>query len=531
MVFGQIKIYDRCMKKQFLIITVLISSILSEVGWAFENPSVRSPVISGTVPPSRISSGLIPTPNPIDDSGNLVITGNVTGGKHFRGQIPYSSTTNFRAPLGSSSLDSFLRYSADLADFERYRPATADTSYPSIGRYRPFFSPSATVATTKIGQPYVLAQDKGLYGVKQDLVRPAKGTSQGQGGLLNIYPDYSSSAWSVLSRSPQELEKIISNELGREPLRFGNLRHIRGETAISERKYSATQSVDDSVPPFFSTEPSSDSKQDIIASPQIVPSGPSQLPGVFPSNAAELDRLISQVENREKTRPRLKGKQSNVYEQVQNRLDDLVRPKSLDRITKTQDSDQLTTMQQDESVAIQADAGRHKNLDSFTTGRFEWYMQAAEMYLKQGRFYRAADSYSMASVYKPGEASAYIGKSHALFAAGEYMTSALFLSRAIEAAPEYTRLKVDLVELLGNQDKFNKRVADVEQHLKISGTAELQFLLGYVYYQSFLRDGVVEDEWDRLDAAKRLLDAAHQNLPGSKAIGTLSKAVNQAMDR
>ena len=67
---------------------------------------------SATVPPSSYQSGLITTPNPIDSSSNLPITGNVLGGKHFRGNIPYDSTTSFGAPLGSTSLDSFLRYSA-----------------------------------------------------------------------------------------------------------------------------------------------------------------------------------------------------------------------------------------------------------------------------------------------------------------------------------------------------------------------------------------------------------------------------------
>ncbi|MGC9330174.1 MAG: hypothetical protein ACP5I1_21235, partial [Candidatus Hinthialibacter sp.] len=40
------------------------------------------------------------------------ITGNVGGGKHFRGSVPYDSATSFSAPQGSTQFDSFLRYSA-----------------------------------------------------------------------------------------------------------------------------------------------------------------------------------------------------------------------------------------------------------------------------------------------------------------------------------------------------------------------------------------------------------------------------------
>ena len=66
----------------------------------------------GTTPVSSTRSGrsgLIRSPNPIDTSTNLVITGNVGGGRHFRGVVPYRATTDFGAVNPSSSLDSFLR--------------------------------------------------------------------------------------------------------------------------------------------------------------------------------------------------------------------------------------------------------------------------------------------------------------------------------------------------------------------------------------------------------------------------------------
>jgi hypothetical protein len=47
-----------------------------------------SPVGSPTLPPSSYEGGLITTPNPLDNSSNAVITGNVRGGKQFRGPIP-----------------------------------------------------------------------------------------------------------------------------------------------------------------------------------------------------------------------------------------------------------------------------------------------------------------------------------------------------------------------------------------------------------------------------------------------------------
>ena len=73
-----------------------------------------------TVPQSSIRSGLIRSPNPLDTSGNLIITGNIGGGKYFRGSVPYSDSSAFEAPLGSSSLDSFLRRSSSSLNLGVY---------------------------------------------------------------------------------------------------------------------------------------------------------------------------------------------------------------------------------------------------------------------------------------------------------------------------------------------------------------------------------------------------------------------------
>jgi len=77
------------------IVAVVFLAALSRNGWA-----IRNPVGRGTVPPSSIRSGLIRSPNPIDTSSNLVVTGNVRGGKHFRGIVPYRATSRFGAVSG-----------------------------------------------------------------------------------------------------------------------------------------------------------------------------------------------------------------------------------------------------------------------------------------------------------------------------------------------------------------------------------------------------------------------------------------------
>jgi len=97
------------------------------------------------------------------------------------------------------------------------------------------------------------------------------------------------------------------------------------------------------------------------------------------------------------------------------------------------------------------------------------------------------------------------------------MSSALFLSRALEIFPEYARFKIDLVAMVGDKDKLESRIAEVERWLEISGAPELQFLLGYVYYQM-----------GRLDRAKKAIDAAYEKLPDSPAVIALKKAIDSA---
>ena len=121
----------------------------SSVSQPIENPAIFNPAGNSTVPPSSYQSGQFSNPKAPDVDGNLLITGNVRRGMHFRGTVPYSSTTSFRGDLGSSSLSSFLRDSAGAEDI----------GY-SANRYRvqPYYLQSRTVATTRPGYSGVFGQ-------------------------------------------------------------------------------------------------------------------------------------------------------------------------------------------------------------------------------------------------------------------------------------------------------------------------------------------------------------------------------------
>ena len=165
------------MKNRLFIIVVLMVFFCG-ISWAIRNPAdlatvppsevssaIRNPADLATVPPSSIRSGLFRSPNPIDTSGNLVVTGNVAGSRYFRGIVPYRATSEFSGELGSSSLDSFLRRSAGSEDIGRY-----------TGAFIPYYSPSATVTTTR----------PGYYGVFRPLTTRIQGRAVDEMALPSL---------------------------------------------------------------------------------------------------------------------------------------------------------------------------------------------------------------------------------------------------------------------------------------------------------------------------------------------------------
>jgi len=157
----------------------------------------------------------------------------------------------------------------------------------------------------------------------------------------------------------------------------------------------------------------------------------------------------------------------------------------------------------------------YENAGSPSRQQFDHCMTVAAMNMLQGRFDRAAESFTLASVYISHDSRAHLGKSHALLAVGDFVASALSLARAVELDAPFALKKVDLVETLGGPDPFVERIANLEE-LAHGGDAPLQFLLAYVYYQM-----------DRPDEARTAIEAARKGVMSSVAVGRLAAAIGQ----
>ncbi len=515
-----------------IIVGLLFFVAFSEVGWA-----AGSYISPATVPPSVRREGLVRSPDATDGSGNLLITGNIRGPGYFRGVVPYRAPTDFGTTLPSSSLDSFLRDSVGVADIGRYK------RYPGYTfGYRPYYSLTQTAAST-------MPRDYIRTGATTANIDISSAQSYFTGALplrrdevFDTTSAISLARLRPMSMTPAEMQKLISSEIAKySPARLTNQQYQPPTTeqykpGISEESYKT------GVP----KKSLSDLKSSLLTAAPRTPV----------SEVNQPFRILTQKEQAgEETAETPFGvpwavdmnKPPDVYDQMKQQLDNL--QKKLELAMAEQQIEKAAVSAEDESGEKPAKEQMQKRLDllsrsqarmpaetglsttipkgvlgpyetfaSFSDDKFNQSMRAAEMYLKQGRYYRAADAYTLASLYKPNDPLAYAGKSHALFASGEYMSSALFLSRALQIFPEYARFKIDIVAMVGDKDKLESRVVDLEEWLDRSGGApELQFLLAYVYYQM-----------GRLQPAKEAIDAACEKMPDSSAALALKKVIEDS---
>jgi hypothetical protein len=200
----------------------------SSVSLAIQNPAVSSPIGSATVPPS--SGGLRRSPNPVDSSGNLIVTGNVGGGRHFRGVVPYNAVSDFGGTLGSTSLDSFLRRSGGSGGFDYYR-----------GTVRPYYSPTGTVTHIPLGQRNVYSPSgtKTRAALSKGLTLSPPPRQQGRMRPTSALFDMQ---FRPISMSQQELNELLMAEVepGVEQRIKYKVEEGRQEKKV-EYKYEATK--------------------------------------------------------------------------------------------------------------------------------------------------------------------------------------------------------------------------------------------------------------------------------------------------
>ncbi len=537
------------MKTRFFTIVVYGLTIVLPAFTAQQTRGIDNPAEITTVPQSSLRNGTIR--NPTSDyygnqlGGNLIVTGNVEGGAHFRGLVPYRSTWEFTGSLGSSTLDSFLRDSAR-------------TYYPDLptGVLRPYYLPSQTVTT--LGQPgqssLQLFYDELEQQTRQIFKANIQSTVENEPQItpLKMY-----SKDRPMSMRLEELIDIISVPTAM-PQDIAEAETSTVENKISELASRLQQEINGTSE--LQTNLQDESVQPDIRDDSLKP----------PSLLLQDDKTQQPEEPAEKTEPGEKvqdepKKPADVYteieqqieQEMQKRLEQL-KPKADEAETEQQqllpysitDSTSKSERKRkliyefflkEKSVQPQdtswqnviakklflkergkagATPGTYASFAALADAKFNQYLQAAAEYMKQGEYYRAADAWTLACTYKPDDPLAYAGKAYALFAAGEYMSSAYYLSRAIEIFPGYLQLQVKLEPDIMEKDVLEKRIADLAKWASSTGAGELFFLLAYAYYRS-----------DKLELAEEAIEITLDRMPDSAAVITLKNVIFKAIGR
>lgn len=467
-------------------------------GFAVDPPltsPVGSPIGDPTVPPTSARNELIQIEQPdYGAEGNLIVTGNVAGGRHFRhfdGILPYRSTADFypsdlelATGSDSASLNSFIRRSA----------GTGYTDF-SLGLGEPYYLPSQTVTSlTRGGQPGLSAPKVYFPGGTGDFAPPP----------LPADTQFPYGQQRPMSRSMEELERIISREIELQKLKHqedDSSQEEMGELDKLIEKMDAelldkSTEIEDGKAKFLddTIEPPEPDKP-----PEPTPEQDEQEQPEDPYEELLKEMDEEQAEDTSSDVP----EQAGAAEDKQNQ--------GGESPLKVGEQKKLTEVDHATAAAIR---GSHKTFESWAKAKFAEYMQAATEFLKQGKFYKAADAYTLASVYDLKNPVPYGGKALALFAAGEYMSSSFFLQKAIMLSPEFAKRRVNMIALLVDKDMIENRIIELATFQQRSKSPALAFLMAYVFYQSNNRLG-----------AQQAINLASQGMGDSPALIVLKKAI------
>ncbi len=467
------------------------------------NPVIGSASGSLTEPVSTYDPTAFTVPRSNMASGNMAVTGNIGGGKHFRDTVPYGSLTDIQANLESTALDSFLRYS----------------SAPS----EPFYSPTGSIVSVRGAGSrdtfrQVSQKVRGYSGTQDDFVPYSS--------LIATQPVTSSltSQYATIPATGQDYGRSLLGQVqgygaAEQFLRLGTdiEPFIRPEQATADgRQISLLESnlkstiEPDRLKPFEIAEPPggqslTGEQLDVYEQMKAQLGISEELPADQISRTEANERILKELE--EQWRAKVETAKIDTEKILERRKERRA------QVIQQARSGAGAAPQQEET----AERKRFKTFASEGGDEFNHYMDAAEQYLKEGKFYQASDAYSLASIYKPMDPLSYAGKCHALFGAGEYLSSARLLAFALKIFPAYANVKVDLVEIFGDEELINNRMADLAKWATGSKSAELYLLLAYICYQI-----------DKPTVASVAINEAYKKMPEDEAILILKKAIEES---
>jgi len=543
---------------------VLAGLCLAAGGHVLSNP------LAATAPPSSYGGSRLYSSSPIDSRSNLVVTGNVRAGRSFKPGVPYYGRTDFHGTLGSTGLDSFIR---DSAGSESWR---SRSSQPY------FFSGTRTVPTTQPGRKGVFSPSAAsgktteVYGLDEPAGAMAGSTSAKPAFTLSFFDadhlttqettglaqnveaqDATSlantrfKAWRERAGEqlqPSQTDAVAIDEFGR-PLTQLEMSELAAEVMADQversnegmlerstdntiSRRSESETGPEAVAPGKAAEETSFesleelSVEDILAQIQKDLSDTAGVSGGEDEGQGDGSVSVTAGLTTESSGERryftLYGsdRMQKIAELSGEEMDDLKAEEQTYNFKKRKSSIEEVGSMSREELASEAQEimGPYTDVAAYNEARFREKFQEAAIYLRQGRYNRAAGAFEAALLYCPGHPAAYVGRALALFANGEYASSALFLSRALSSRPAYASTQVDLVTALGGREKLDSRIAELEQWLSQSDDGEYEYLLAYIYYQT-----------GQYGKARIAINTAVRRMANQAAVAPLKEEIERAI--
>ena len=427
---------------------------------------------------------------------NQNTAGNSNAGNQYQNQPPYRSTSGSNSNFGTAGLSSFMRDSASADNLTKYLPQNGTAFSPNTANPYNSGIPVGTSFQRTLSQQAFPNQVDSVSSTSAQNQQNNLQLMQIQDQLNNLYLQANSQNGSnseeianrlasisqQLNTLQQKMEKdnfnnstVSSNDMQRYMNRSGG----NNVTSTSE---------------LYSGINDNPSSRHLSSNTNM-----NQYQSGINSASARMEQPQYHANSMTNTAPRQTSYDS--LDQIKQKLDDLSR--SIDIEIQTP---QNNAMQHEPSNDSASTPGQNTNFQSYSKSQFNNYFKTAQEQLKSGNYYAAADSFMLASIYEPENPLCYAGQGNALFAAGQYINSALYIIRAIELNPDYIQVDVDLAAISGGRDIVASRISELEQLLKKAPATGLQFLLAYAYYRT-----------GRLPEARQIINVLYQETPQSRA--------------
>ncbi|MDY7011512.1 MAG: hypothetical protein SVV80_12295 [Planctomycetota bacterium] len=421
---------------------------------------------------------------------NLYVTGQVTGGFHFRGHQPYSGADQLSIDLPSAGLDPFIRGSVGIqqvlsgVSYGPSRYLSAERTVLSAGAIAEGLNapgtsiPRATylpeMSAKRLYDSAISAYKPTIPDVGQQLLynpliqptlvsSPIPGTSVTSSGVLDSGAARApaSTLFGVLRKPDQ---KHITDELYEAQVaRRTGMVDSRLDSRLKTRVEGKIQPLPEKVEPEKTEEtttPEDKSGQTPPGRQAARPGGPTRPKAlemgqdVFVDMLRTMEKMRTEAEERSRRQGLPEDKQREAKIPLPDEIENLDNP---DAVVPATPTESRAVRKVRDTIVIARLAGENRD-------RFNLNMSHAEKRLAEGEYYAAVGYYDVADILNRGNPLAPLGAGLALFAANEPLSAAYRLRQALKRFPPLMETRVDVQQIL-DKNLVEIRIGQLEHRL------------------------------------------------------------------